>query len=226
MGGLALDDVEHLSYLFFSLLALALAPLLHQLVQQLGSRAKYVDRIAFWIIGLLVVGHILPDSIAHSGYWSAAFCLLGWGLPYLFERIHTHHTFPMIILLVGLAVHGVWDGVALSHPLIQHHHDHGNSLSLAVLVHRIPDATFIWWVFMPRYGRTIGASILIMMGLATIAGYVAGGPALVYLEQTKWLGYFQGFVAGSLLHLAFHRHAEMACCGHDHDHNHAHGRNH
>lgn len=202
---------DHYIYLAFSLLALALAPGLYYIVTRLGERAKYVDQAAFWFIGLLVVGHILPDSVEHSGYASLLFCFFGWGLPYAFERIQTHHGIPMMILVIGLAIHGVWDGVALANPLEGHgHHDHGNSLSLAVLAHRIPDATFIWWVFRPKYGLAAGISILLMMGVATVAGYTAGGPALVYLEQTQGLGYFQGFVAGTLLHLAFHRHAEAA----------------
>lgn len=212
---------DHYIYLASSLLALALAPGLYYCVARLGERAKYVDRVAFWTIGLLVVGHILPDSVGHSGYLSLLFCFLGWGLPYAFEKIQTHHGIPMLILVIGLVIHGIWDGVALANPMDWHaHHNHGDSLSLAVLVHRIPAAAFIWWVFRPKYGIAAGVSILVMMGLATVAGYTAGGPTLVYLEQTQGLGYFQGFVAGTLLHLAFHRHAEAAsghggaCCNH------------
>ena len=89
------------------------------------------------------------------------------------------------------------DGVALATPAGM-----GNSLPLAVILHRLPDGLLICAFFAER--RYLSYLILALLGVATLGGFVAGGSFLQ--DHAGFLACFQALVAGSFLHITFDYH--------------------
>jgi hypothetical protein len=220
-----------LLYLLISLLILLVTPLLHLGVSKLGKPYGLFERLLFILVTVLVLVHILPDAYEIAGWPVLIVALVGWGLPGFLERnLHhmagTIHGAQIVVAIIGLGLHGVLDGVGLSlgdiaevgHEARVHTHVHSHahdSLPLAILLHRVPEALFLWWVLKPKYGFKIPSAVLAFLGLSTIFGFWFGHEWLSGFENGAGFGYFQALVGGSLMHLASHR-------PHDHSDDHAH----
>ena len=87
-------------------------------------------------------------------------------------------------------------------------HDYGGlqgvALALAVIAHRLPAGLGVWWLVRNEFGNRVAALVLGLMVLATVVGYEAAAQ-VADLVSNRAFALFQAFVAGSLLHLAFHR---------------------
>jgi zinc transporter ZupT len=204
-----------------SLLALAAAPLLAMVLRRLGHRVVIAERICYLILAVLVVGHIFPESFQSAGWWACLALAIGILMPTLMEKaLHQHesmHAAMIILVTAGLAVHGLMDGVALGLSY-QMGADMGSSLPIAVVLHRIPEAVFLWWMTRAK-GLAYSWSILILLGVTTCLGFVFATGELISLRDQATLGFFQALVGGSLVHLAVHR---PDAHDHHHGHNHTH----
>ncbi len=164
------------------------------------------------VAGLVLV-HIIPHSVATSGWPGIALAMLGFfGPGFVEHRLHRAarqaHTATLVLALVGLVVHAFFDGVALGAPLAGGG-AHTSNLALAVVLHRLPIAITIWWLLRPSFGLLAAAGTLVGLGLATVGGYTAGDTMGVHMEA-EWLGLFQTLIAGSLLHVVVHRPTPLA----------------
>jgi hypothetical protein len=102
---------------------------------------------------------------------------------------------------LALSVHAVMDGVALAGG--GHGDAHGNMLTVAVVLHRLPVGIAIWWVARPALGPVAAWSAIVVVSLATVAGFVLGEGAMT--DASTWgLGIFQALMAGFLLHVVSH----------------------
>jgi hypothetical protein len=225
-----------MNQLFISIAILFAAPWLYHTASSFARLWRLINKTLMLIILALVLGHLLPESYQHLGFITIFYALCGLLLPSLFERMWsknagTIHWIPVVFAILGLCFHGVMDGAALapkSH--IDHHcilHDHVHSddglwLQLAVILHRLPDALFLWGIFYPRKGPYFASTLLAALGLATIVGYFAGEQIFALINHDSNIIYgFQAVVAGSLLHIAidnhdhFHHH-EGQLCTHKH----------
>lgn len=215
--------------MILSIVVLWLAPVFYYLAERYGHIHKVIERILLTVLSAVVLLSILPDSFRVIGWWAILFAGFGMLVPSLVERAwhglaDTVHWVPLAIGTIGLAMHASLDGAAFVSP--DHLHQHHHFLPMAVVVHRLFEGMFIWWMLRPRIGRLWTSSVLMFITLFTFIGYFAGDVYFHNLENDLAFGIFQAIVAGSLLHLAIDRHdfkkghAHAAGDGHGHDHKH------
>lgn len=208
--------------LLASIVALVAGPLIYGAVKHRDGLQALLDGFVFVTITGLVLLYILPESFRLAGWTVFFFALAGLAGPYLLERLfHGHakrtHATALILGLLGLCLHASIDGAALVDPV-----SHGSVegiLPAAVILHRLPIALTIWWLLRPQFGFKIASAYLALLGGMTVAGYFAGSVLLDAMSQTS-IGWFEAFVAGSLLHVVFHQPHEEGpdCKCEDHEH--------
>jgi len=72
-------------------------------------------------------------------------------------------------------------------------------LAVAVILHRFPVGLGVWRLSDSLYGKKEGFLSLAAIALTTLLGFLVG--AVPGLESKAWLGLFQAFLAGTMLHL-------------------------
>jgi hypothetical protein len=194
--------------LVLSVVALAVGPVLHRVAVTRRSTLSALDSFVFVAISGLVLLHIIPSSFRLAGWAAAVAALLGLVSPGLAERLlhraaeHVHLLF-LVVAMVGFGGHAFLDGMALSEP-----HSapaSGTSpISLAIVIHRLPDGLTIWWLLREPYGLPAAAATLGFMAVSTVAGFFFVGAYLPARGQS-WLGVVQALVAGTLIHVVLHR---------------------
>jgi zinc transporter ZupT len=124
------------------------------------------------------------------------------------------HLATYLVGIAGLLLHAAVDGAVL----LSGDAGRGDALAWAVVLHRLPAGLAVWWLARIGFGVRIAWLVLGLLALATIGGYEMAAKMLD-LVSNDIFAWFQAFVAGSLLHLAFHR---VRFGGHDHNHSHRH----
>lgn len=202
--------------LLLSLLPLFAAPLLYKLCHQNKAMIQLMDGFIFVAIGGLIISGILPEILLHGGWWSLLFLGLGLALPVfserLFHNVKSTHKTALVLSLLGLFIHAITDGAALA---LGENDGHVHSfLSLSVLLHRIPIGLTIWWFVKPQFGSGIAFATLIFLALGTVIGHSQVPFILGSLDHSGF-AFFQAFVAGTLVHIIFHRpHIQDDCHAH------------
>lgn len=185
-----------------SLLALAAGPLIYHRTQQEGSLARGLDGFVFVAITGLVLLEVLPDVVAHGGWWVLLLVALGlWG-PSALERFfhrsaHRTHMLTVLLSATGLVIHTVFDGAAMSN-------GDAHPLALAIVIHRVPVSLAVWWLLRPVWGPLIPVLMLLAMAVSTVMGYVLGEGLQAPATEVGFAA-LQAFVAGSILHVVFNR---------------------
>ena len=204
--------------LLLSLLPLVAAPLLYALCQKKKSLIQLMDGFIFVAIGGLIISGIIPEILHYGGWWSILFLLAGLALPTfsekVFHNIKSTHKTALVLGLSGLFIHAITDGAALALGAGDGHaHEF---LTLSVLLHRIPIGLTIWWFVKPQFGSRAALATLVLIAVGTILGY-SESPLILGSIHHSSLAYFQAFVAGSLVHIIFHRpHLQDDCHAHHH----------
>jgi len=191
---------------FIALLPLLMGPLLVRLLSSRPRLTPALDGFVFVSVGGIVLLHILPDAIDRASAVALVAAVAGFGLPYLLERGH-HHDEPsaapsvMLFALVGLALHGSLDGVALAAGSL--HADNGLALSLGVIVHRLPEGVAVWWFASRAVGDRRALLVLAVPVLFSALGF--GGSLLLprIFESAVW-DVLQALLFGSLAHVLLH----------------------
>ncbi len=197
--------------LLASLAALLVGPLVLERTRGPWALA-FVDAFALVAVGGLVGAHVLPQSFRLAGWVSAPVLLLGWlgpgllcGSRFLTGQSGSRVTLP--VALLGIVLHALLDGVALStlsSGLM-------SPLALAVVLHRVSDGLGIWWLARPHYGRPVASFLLATLAAATVVGFAFAQPIAQGVSH-RWFGLFQALVAGSLLHVIL-RHPPSTTAG-------------
>jgi uncharacterized protein len=192
--------------LIASIVALALGPPLLKLAAGSGWGLRLLDGFIYVAIGGLVLLHVLPEAIHHSGWWALLAAGIGMAGPSQIEHRLKHsakqaHAAALFLACIGLGLHGLMDGIALGATgdasLVE-------GLGLAVVLHRLPVGITLWWLIEPARGARTAAWVLAAMALATVLGFVLGGSAAAAMDSPA-MGLFYAFVGGSLLHVVLHR---------------------
>lgn len=196
--------------LFTSLVALLAGPVLFHFLSQQKWLLGFFDAVLYLFIFVAVFLVILPEVVVNTGKMCVLIFLAGIFIPTLAEKAihykaHKIHSFVLILGIVGLAIHIVTDGMALIEPF-----NHHTMLPATVILHRIPVGFAIWWLIRPTFGLTVSIVIFALMVGFTLAGYYIG-EHFVHLVSLDIINYFQAFVAGSILHIVFHRKHKLAC---------------
>lgn len=191
--------------LLATLTALMSGPLLYALARRRPAFLALLDGFVLVSIAGLVLLEVLPGAYSEGGAWSLAFVVIGAFGPSLVERtLHKArrkaHLATLALAVLGLVLHSVGDGVALT---AGEAHAHG-ALGIAVVVHSVPVGLVVWWVMAPVFGRGLPALTLSLMCAGTVAGYLFGEQLSAALG-TSAFAWFQALVAGSILHVVFGR---------------------
>ncbi|MFN3233493.1 MAG: hypothetical protein ACE363_15235 [Alphaproteobacteria bacterium] len=191
-------------FLAAGIISLLIGPLLYQALRGAGVVRQTLDLLVTIIVSILAL-LILWDKVPEGGWITVVCAAVGFVLPLLAERLlHRQergiHIATLAVGVAGLLLHGAADGAAL----LTGHHGHETTLSIAVVLHRLPAGLAVWWLVKTSFGRGPALIVLALMTLATIGGYIAAS-YVADLTSVQSFAWFQGFVAGSLLHLTFHR---------------------
>ena len=179
------------------------------------------------VVGLVSL-LLIPECVELAGYIVVVPAFFGLFLPTFMERMWARravqvHFLALGLIVIGLVVHGLMDGVGLALPHHGHGHTHshgtGEFLSLGILLHQLPVGLLIWNLFYPRRGKIFAMGLLFLLGISTLVGYELADSLLVWSDES-WLAHFQALMAGSLLHIVFDRHDDHAShattCQHHH----------
>ncbi|GEM_PF-2700870 len=209
--------------------ALGVAPLIIALLRPWSRSLSFLDGFIFVAMGGLILLDILPESVERVGWTALLLAGVGLMAPAWLESVFRNlgrqvHLAAMALAVVGMLLHAAVDGLALN-PL--HLLSVGavrdptateaiEALPVAVVLHRLPVGLTLWWILRRRFSLVVPTVALIAMSAATIFGYTAGR-GLVDSISPSGMAIFQAFVAGSLLHVLFHRpHPEGDECTHRH----------
>ncbi|MEZ4701505.1 MAG: permease [Rhodothermales bacterium] len=211
-------------FLASSLIALFLGPLLYRIFEPRRHFYEVLDGFVVVVITGIVLLELLPDVVGGGVFLSIVFVLLGLVGPTLLEKAFHNaerqvHRAALLLGIAGLLLHAFVDGFALRE-VPDATGPWATLLPLGVAIHRVPVAMTLWWLLYPRFGTLVSALVLALMGAGTVAGYAAG-PDLEPLLAGQGITLFRALVAGSILHVIFHR----PHVAHEH-HDHAHGHHH
>lgn len=200
-------------FLLLSIALLALGPGLSYLLLEKPQILKWLNRLTFVAIAAVLAIHIIPESIEHAGWMAVVLLVVGFALPTLAEKLlhraaERVHIATLGLGMVGLAAHGLLDGLSLTNNVFVLSH---GTLPVLVLLHRIPVGQLIWALLRPSFGLPVTFAVLALVSLATMIGYYTGHH-YAYLLHGVYFSLFQALVAGALLHVVLFR-------GHVHKHN-------
>ncbi len=196
-----------LELLLFSILALLLGPLILRLASRGSAYLSLLDGATMVLVVGFVLVHIMPRAFQVAGFPVVLIAIAGLLVPGWLERslkrvASRTHALTLTVATVGLVAHALFDGVALGLPNTDHSGE-TSMLALAVVFHRLPIAITLWWLVRPS-GLRAAISILFAVGAATLIGYFLATDFSAMLNA-EWLAYAHALVAGSLLHVLFHR---------------------
>ncbi|WP_434420294.1 permease [Nannocystis pusilla] len=195
--------------LAISVVALVLGPLLHAAARRERVTMAALDSFVLVAVTGLVALEIVPRALALAG-WPAFLALLaGLAGPAIAEgplRLAARgtHRAALTLAILGMALHAFTDGLALALAHLEEGDSHG--LEVAVIAHQLPVAVGVWWLLSPA-GFVVAAGALLLLGAATVAGYVFADASFAVLDAS-WLGLFHAIVGGLLLHVVGHRSQE------------------
>ena len=199
--------------LILALLALFAGPGLYLLLRRVPALSRGLDVVVIVLLAITLAWFLLPHLWQELGAWSLAWVSLGYLLPGVLERLiqraaATMHLTSVVLAVLGLLAHAALDGAGLIEEST-----FGASLAAAIILHRVGAGLMIWMIVEPVFGPRPTWALLVLMALATIAGYFFAQPLLTQAHQGIW-PVIAGVITGMIGHALVHR-------GHiDHDHAH------
>ena len=201
----ALQVLPESFVLLLSITSLFIGPMHYLWLRKGGFVAKAFDSVIVVVLILLMAFLLIPESWAELGYWSVALMFAGYLLPGLLESLikkaaHTLHLISLMLALAGLALHAMLDGAAL----MIGHGDAGNSLGLAIVLHRFGVGLMLWMMVQPVFGKRVAFGVLGFVGLATVVGYLLS-ETILGLEGDHAMSVLQALIIGMIVHSLIHR---------------------
>lgn len=191
--------------LLLCLLSIFAGPVLFLRLSRGRKLAKTLDQLIVFVLIVLVVVLLVPDTVAALGWLSVLLVLAGYLLPGILEytirrAAETLHLASLGFALLGLILHALMDGAGLAGSVL----GADDGLGLAIILHRFGEGLMLWLIVQPVFGaRTAWATLAGMAG-ATVLGYefserllpLAGEQAVVIL---------QALIIGTIIHSLVHR---------------------
>jgi hypothetical protein len=198
--------------LILSTVVLALAPLLHLLLQRRRALRLVLDAFVMVTIGAIVLLHIAPMAVRAVGWVAVPAVALGLLGVDLLERLtrgaegsaRRIRAATLLTVVVGLLLHTMIDGMGLSVGYGHHHAEPSPMLPIGVVVHRLPIGLMVWMAVRPAAGARVAVAAIAAMCGSTVAGFFLG-ERLAGFASNYILVLFQAFVGGTLLHVVLHR---------------------
>ncbi|MEM1008943.1 MAG: hypothetical protein AAGJ35_08040, partial [Myxococcota bacterium] len=195
-----------------ALLLLGSGPFLSWICRRFPSFMCVLDTFVLVSVGAFVVFHMLPDSWTHMGVWSLVLACSSLLTVGLFQRVFSKtkvkfRRVTLVLAVLGLSLHAIMDGLGLGIPSTHMHGTHihsTNAMGLAILMHRLPMGLAIWVWAEASEGRRFAIGTLLLMGAATVFGFMWGSSLETVLEGNG-VAAFQALLGGVLLHILWHR---------------------
>lgn len=191
--------------LLLSLISLFAGPVLFQWLSASHPLARTLERVIVAVLIALVVLLLIPDIIEPLGYGAPVLVVLGYLLPGVLERMvkraaETMHLLTLYVALTGLLVHALLDGAGLAGSELQG----GESLAIAIVLHRFGMGLVLWLIIQPAFGRRAAWLTLIALAAATVIGFefserllpLAGGGVVDVIEA---------LIVGTIIHSLVYR---------------------
>lgn len=196
--------------LMASLVPLIVAPLVARRTGRAPHVVAALDSFVAVTVGGVTVVHLLPHAVHELGRMAIAVAALGFLVPvilhYGMHRLE-QRALPALVALVlaGLAIHAIGDGVALVSAGRDGDAARNVYLAAAVLLHRLPVALAIWWFARPTLGRGVAMGLLVTIGAGTLVGSLIAGD-LIPAWSMAAVGWTESFVGGMLFHVLIGHH--------------------
>lgn len=212
-----------MNFLLYSIIALALGPVLYQIVKKLDFLLRLIDGFVFVSISGLLLFHFIPHLYEEPSLTLPLLILAGFLGPNILEKtLHSEHTrihkLSLFFAVFGILLHTLFDGAALS--LLVSKEAHNLNIATAVILHRLPVGLTIWWLIIPTYGKKIASSLILTMITFTCFGFFIMNDFIHSMEH-ELIHAIEAFVAGTLLHVVFFRmhlspqSKKNSCCNHN-----------
>lgn len=208
--------------LLLSILALFAGPLLYQWLRRGGRLARTVESAVVAVLVVVVVFLLVPDSWHELGIASLALILAGYLVPGLLElavrrAAHAFHMMSLVLALLGLLAHAMLDGAGL---VTAGEGQASASLGWAIVLHRFGMGLVLWFMVQPVFGRRWALAVLLLVSLATIAGFWLSDP-LLSMDDGAIVHFIEPLIIGTIIHSLVHRgHAHAPGDGTHQDHRH------
>ncbi|RMH14999.1 MAG: hypothetical protein D6701_10560, partial [Gemmatimonadetes bacterium] len=188
-------------------LAPVLGPALYRAAGHRLTPLAFLDGLVYVALPGLVFLVVFPESAGVGNWTPLALLVLGAVGPSLAERLFHRfaegtHRLAVFLGVSGLALHALLEGAALGPAVLGT--EGGSPFVLAVVLHRLPVGLAVWWLLRPSYGPRVALGAIAALIACTLAGYGAGEELTTALSG-RAAGLFQAFVAGTLLHVVFHK---------------------
>lgn len=192
-------------YLVAATAALALGPVCYHFLRRY-SRLNRALEIGVTAVAAIMALFFLPHAIEGGGWSALVFTAAGVLGPSLAEiglrrGVREVHVLTLALTILGLGAHTMVDGAAIAAVGAD---TAENALGIGIVLHRFPIGLAVWWLVRANLGDAPAIGAILLMAVGTIAGFMIGGEMLEFAtsQQLAWL---TAFVAGSILHLTFHR---------------------
>lgn len=187
--------------------ALILGPFVAQALRNNRPVNQALDGFVLVSITGLAMLHLLPEAILSIQWGALVMLAVGALLPSFIEHRfhemeHKAHVGVILVVLVGILIHTLLDGMALSEMSMEH--GAGEALAIAVVLHRLPVGILVWWSARSAYGKRGGIFTLTIMAIFTLVGYWLGGVQVAFIGSPV-VSYLQALITGSLLHVILHK---------------------
>ena len=194
--------------LILGIFILLITPAMYDGLSVTPRLRAWADVVISLAMVYVLAAHVAPEIFALVRYQGVLVATLGFVGMTLIERLchgkfESIHRAALIFVFCGFAIHVALDGLALSHS-----HDSTQSLSslgLAILLHRLPVALLVWAKLYPLIGRAKAFSILVLMALVSVVGFVTGEYLFQSTSHHGQLAYMEALIAGCLFHVVVHQ---------------------
>lgn len=191
--------------LLLSIIALFAGPLLYQWLREGGRIARTVETALVVVLVAVLIVLLVPETLREAGAVSLVFMAAGYFVPGLLERAvrraaHAFHVISLLLALTGLVIHALIDGAGLASAA----GERAPSLGLAIVLHRFGMGLMLWLMVQPVFGRRGAFAVLVIVALATVAGYVLSVP-FVGAEGSRVGHLVQAVIVGMIIHSLVHR---------------------
>jgi len=192
-------------WFLMSVAVLALGPGVLWVARRWPALLRGLDGFVLASVGGIVMADVVPEALERGGVpalllVAAGLMGPGWLEARLQRSANAVHTLALAMGVLGLGLHAALDGAALAGAS----DTQAQGLAVAVLLHRLPEGLTLWWLLAPTQGPRVAAAVLLGVAAATATGFglAASASDIVQAGPLAWI---QALVAGSLLHVVFHR---------------------
>jgi hypothetical protein len=191
--------------LLLSLITTFAGPLLFLWLSKGGRLAKTIDQLIVFVLIVLVIVLLLPETMETLGWISLLLVLAGYLLPGILEFLvrraaETLHLASLAFALAGLMLHAMLDGAGL----VGGESDAANGLALAIVLHRFGVGLMLWLIVQPAFGSRIAWITLVAMAAATVLGFEFS-ERLLPLAGEQAVAILQAVIIGTIIHSLLHR---------------------